>query len=39
VRIVVVRPSETELAAHEHVLALLDKMSGGRTLWRRIVSS
>lgn len=35
-RIVVVRPSETELAAHEHLLALLDKESAGRTVWRRL---
>src|SRR6267378_3151425 len=33
-RIVVIRPSENELAAHEHVLALLDKASGGQTVWR-----
>src|SRR5277367_5638210 len=31
---IVVRPSEAELAAHEHVLALLDKASGGKTVWR-----
>lgn len=35
VRIVVVRPSEEELAAHEHVLALLDKASHGNTVWRQ----
>jgi DNA polymerase III subunit epsilon len=35
-RIIVIRPSEHELAAHEHVLALLDKMSGGKTLWRKM---
>src|ERR1019366_3811951 len=35
VRIVVVRPSEEELAAHEHVLALLDKASHGNTVWRK----
>ncbi len=35
VRIVVVRPSEEELAAHEHVLALLDKASHGHTVWRK----
>jgi len=34
--IVVIRPSESELAAHEHVLALLDKSSGGRTVWRNL---
>ncbi|HEY4968523.1 MAG TPA: DNA polymerase III subunit epsilon [Steroidobacteraceae bacterium] len=36
IRIVVIRPSESELAAHEHVLALLDKASGGKTVWRRM---
>jgi DNA polymerase III subunit epsilon len=36
IRIVVIRPSESELAAHEHVLALLDKASGGKTVWRRL---
>jgi DNA polymerase-3 subunit epsilon len=36
VRIVVIRPNEEELAAHEHVLALLDKASGGNTVWRRL---
>jgi DNA polymerase-3 subunit epsilon len=35
-RIIVVRPSESEMAAHEHVLALLDKSSGGKTVWRRV---
>ncbi|HEY4443849.1 MAG TPA: DNA polymerase III subunit epsilon [Steroidobacteraceae bacterium] len=35
-RIIVIRPNETELAAHEHVLALLDKASGGQTVWRRL---
>jgi DNA polymerase-3 subunit epsilon len=39
VRIIVVRPSEQEMAAHEHVLALLDRASGGRTVWRRSESS
>jgi len=34
-RIIVIRPDESELAAHEHVLALLDKASGGQTVWRR----
>src|ERR1700675_2576040 len=33
-RIIVIRPDENELAAHEHVLALLDKASGGKTVWR-----
>jgi DNA polymerase-3 subunit epsilon len=35
-RIVVVRASEAELAAHEHVLALLDQASRGATVWRRL---
>jgi len=35
-RIVVIRAGEEELAAHEHVLALLDKASGGNTVWRRL---
>jgi len=32
----VIRPSEQEVAAHEHVLALLDKASGGKTVWRQL---
>jgi DNA polymerase-3 subunit epsilon len=36
VRIIVIRPNEAELAAHEHVLGLLDKASGGNTVWRRL---
>src|ERR1700738_5199310 len=35
-RIAVIRPDENEMAAHEHVLALLDKASGGKTVWRRL---
>jgi DNA polymerase-3 subunit epsilon len=35
-RIAVIRPNENEMAAHEHVLALLDKASGGKTVWRRL---
>jgi DNA polymerase-3 subunit epsilon len=35
-RIVVIKAGEAEMAAHEHVLALLDKASGGRTVWRRL---
>jgi DNA polymerase-3 subunit epsilon len=35
-RMVVIRPSEEELAAHEQVLALLDKASGGKTVWRKL---
>jgi DNA polymerase-3 subunit epsilon len=34
--IVVVRASDEELAAHEHVLALLDKASSGNTMWRQL---
>jgi DNA polymerase III subunit epsilon len=34
-QIVVVRPDESELSAHEHLLALLDKASGGKTVWRK----
>jgi DNA polymerase-3 subunit epsilon len=37
-RIIVIGPSEIEMAAHEHVLTLLDKASGGKTVWRRVVS-
>jgi len=36
VRIVVVKASEEELAAHDHALALLDKASRGNTVWRRL---
>jgi DNA polymerase-3 subunit epsilon len=36
VRIIVIRADETEMAAHEHVLALLDKASGGKTMWRKL---
>jgi DNA polymerase-3 subunit epsilon len=32
----VVRASDAELAAHERVLAALDKASGGKTIWRTI---
>jgi DNA polymerase-3 subunit epsilon len=35
-RITVIMPSAEEIAAHEHVLALLDKASGGNTVWRRL---
>lgn len=35
-RIAVVRATEAELAAHEHVLALVDQASRGATVWRRI---
>ena len=30
----VIEPTEAELAAHEQLLALIDKASGGKTLWR-----
>jgi DNA polymerase III subunit epsilon len=35
-RIIVVRPNESEMAAHEYVLALLDKASSGKTVWRKL---
>jgi DNA polymerase III subunit epsilon len=31
----VVRASDDELAAHERVLATIDKISGGKTVWRK----
>jgi DNA polymerase-3 subunit epsilon len=34
-RIPVIAATEAELIAHAHVLGLLDKASGGRTVWRR----
>jgi DNA polymerase-3 subunit epsilon len=36
VRIAVIAASEEEMAAHEHVLALLDKASSGKTVWRSL---
>jgi DNA polymerase-3 subunit epsilon len=36
--LIIVEPSADELAAHERVLADLDKASGGRTLWRAAVA-
>src|SRR5271169_973598 len=36
VRIIVVNASEDEMAAHEHILAVLDKASSGKTVWRRL---
>ena len=36
VRILVVKASEEELAAHEAALVLLDKASRGNTVWRRL---
>lgn len=35
-RIVVIKASEEESAAHEHILALLDKASSGKTVWRTL---
>ena len=37
-RLAVIRASADELAEHERYLALLDKQSGGKTLWRRFGS-
>ena len=34
--LLVVVPTDDELAAHERVLADLDKASGGKTLWRHM---
>ena len=39
VRLPVIAPSEEELQAHEGVLDLIDKASGGKTLWRMAASS
>jgi DNA polymerase-3 subunit epsilon len=33
----VIRATEEELALHEHALASIDKSSGGKTLWRKIL--
>jgi DNA polymerase-3 subunit epsilon len=33
---VVIEATEDEMAAHQHVLTLLDKASGGNTVWRRL---
>jgi DNA polymerase III subunit epsilon len=35
-RIIVVAPSDEEMAAHEHILLLLDKASSGKTVWRKL---
>jgi len=32
----VVRASEEELAAHERILSIIDKASGGKTVWRAL---
>jgi DNA polymerase-3 subunit epsilon len=37
-RLVVVRPTAAEAAAHEQRLAALDKSSGGKTVWRQLES-
>ena len=34
--IVVISANDEETAAHEHILALLDKTSSGQTVWRRL---
>jgi DNA polymerase-3 subunit epsilon len=34
--LVVIEATDDELAAHQHVLTLLDKASGGNTVWRRL---
>src|SRR5260221_1706456 len=36
IRIVVINANEEESAAHEHILALLDKASAGKTVWRTL---
>ena len=36
VRILVIDANVDEMAAHEHVLALLDKASSGSTVWRKL---
>jgi DNA polymerase-3 subunit epsilon len=36
VRIHVIKAAEEEMAAHEQILALLDKASGGKTVWRKL---
>jgi DNA polymerase-3 subunit epsilon len=36
IRIVVVQADEEESGAHEHILALLDKASAGKTVWRKL---
>jgi DNA polymerase-3 subunit epsilon len=38
-RIPVIAASEAELVAHAHVLNLVDRASGGQTVWRRLVSA
>jgi DNA polymerase III subunit epsilon len=36
IRLVVINATEEETAAHEHILALLDKASSGKTVWRSL---
>jgi DNA polymerase-3 subunit epsilon len=38
VELILVEPDEHERAEHERVLAELDKASGGKTVWRLLVS-
>ncbi|HLS80397.1 MAG TPA: DNA polymerase III subunit epsilon [Steroidobacter sp.] len=35
----IVRASEHELAAHERALELIDKVSGGKTIWKRLAGA
>jgi DNA polymerase III subunit epsilon len=36
IRIVVINANVEEMTAHEHILALLDKASSGKTVWRQL---
>ena len=36
IQVVIVHATDDEMAAHEHVLAVLDKASRGNTVWRRL---
>ena len=36
ISVVVINANEDETAAHEHILALLDKTSSGKTVWRTL---
>lgn len=38
IKLTVVMPDEQELSEHERVLSELDKASGGKTVWRELVS-
>jgi DNA polymerase-3 subunit epsilon len=33
----IVRATADELAAHDRALAVIDKVSGGKTIWRRLI--